>query len=205
MLPACYQRAACFIHRFLCTTACTTSLCTTACTTSLLPALFIADCSYLILAISGDSLSNTDEYNTGETVGNAISFSGVMQAIPTIMFAFTCQVRANSDRLRALSHYTRLSVCMHMFSLCRYDHLSSSNPLSLFIRLSLYTPLSLAALLLKGSQVNVFCIYQELSDQTPETMIKVMQHTLCTAALKRMGLWGRLEIVRVSCVCSCTA
>lgn len=56
----------------------------------------VASIFYLILAVTGDSLGHTSDYSTGEILGESVSFSGVMQAIPTIMFAFTCQVNVFS-------------------------------------------------------------------------------------------------------------
>jgi len=47
---------------------------------------------YLIFAISGDSLAHAADYDYGEAIGTDISVGGVLLAVPTIMFAFTCQV-----------------------------------------------------------------------------------------------------------------
>jgi len=51
---------------------------------------------YLIFAITVDSLAHYDQFNWDECLGADISPGGVLIAIPTIMFAYTCQVNVFS-------------------------------------------------------------------------------------------------------------
>ena len=56
----------------------------------------VASICYLIFAITGDSLAHTHDYVWASGTGANDNGIGILTAIPTIMFAYTCQVNVFS-------------------------------------------------------------------------------------------------------------